>query len=216
LGAFTLGWVGNNDQFPPDLKRILGYARDAEGKRNNQIGERNGSRMISLEDVSPRELLERVHAKIQEKHAVLLPAIAQKIQGQKDLKDSSNEKDEGKSGISLVDLFHVLGTGALITVEAASNGWEVILQGVTYNGENLFISAYLSNKISDPLQINNFGSVQKSFMKVVATLSNEEQATTQEFIDYLRRKSPSSDTSFQAALDSFVREHSVLLQNLAH
>jgi hypothetical protein len=84
LGAFTLGWVGNNDQFPPDLKRILGYARDAEGKRNNQIGERNGSRMISLEDVSPRELLERVHAKIQEKHAVLLPAIAQKIQGQKD------------------------------------------------------------------------------------------------------------------------------------
>jgi hypothetical protein len=40
--------------------------------------------MISLEDVSPRELLERVHAKIQEKHAVLLPAIAQKIQGQKD------------------------------------------------------------------------------------------------------------------------------------
>jgi hypothetical protein len=172
--------------------------------------------MISLEDISPRELLERVHAKIQEKHAVLLPAVAQKIQDQKDRKDSSNEKDEGKSGISLVDLFHILRTGALITVEAAPDGWEMILRGVTYNGENLFISAYLSNKTSDPLQISNFGSVQKSFMKVVATLSNEEQATTQEFIDYLRRKSPSSDTSFQAALDSFVREHSVLLQNLAH
>lgn len=172
--------------------------------------------MLSLEDISPRELLEQVHAKIQEKHAVLLPAIAQKIQDQKNRKDSSNEKDEGKSGISLVDLFHILRTGALITVEAASDGWEMILRGVTYGGENLFISAYLSNKTSDPLQINNFGSVQKSFMKVVATLSNEEQATTQEFIDYLRRKSSSSDTSFQAALDSFVREHSVLLQNLAH
>jgi len=172
--------------------------------------------MISLEDISPRELVERVHAKIQEKHAVLLPAVAQKIQDQKDRKDASNEKDEGKSGISLFDLFHVLSTGALITVEAGSDGWEMILRGVAYNGENLFISAYLSNKTSDPLQINNFGSVQKSFMKVVATLSKEEQVTTQEFIDYLRRKSPSSDAAFHAALDSFVCEHRVLLQNLAH
>jgi len=172
--------------------------------------------MISLEDISPRELVERVHAKIQEKHAVLLPAVAQKIQDQKDRKDASNEKDEGTSGISLFDLFHVLSTGALITVEAASDGWDMILRGVAYNGENLFISAYLSNKTSDPLQINNFGSVQKSFMKVVATLSKEEQVTTQEFIDYLRRKSPSSDAAFHAALDSFVCEHRVLLQNLAH
>jgi hypothetical protein len=172
--------------------------------------------MVSLEDISPRELVERVHAKIQEKHAVLLPPVVQKIQDQKGRTDASKKKDEEKSGISVVDLFHVLRTGALITVEVASDGWEMVLHGVTYDGEDLFISAYLSNKTNDPLQINNFGSVQKSFMKVVATLSQEEQVTTQEFIDYLRRKSPSSDAAFHAALDSFVREHRVLLQNLAH
>lgn len=166
--------------------------------------------MLSLEDISLRELLERVHSKIEKKNAVLVPAIVQKIREPEEGKSTSPEK-----GLVDLDLFQVLRTGMLVAVAAAESGWELILRGVTLDGENLFVAVYLSHNANAPLQIKSVASVRESFMKVMATLSSEEQVTTQQFINYLRQKSPSPDAAFHDALDSFVREHRVLLQNLA-
>lgn len=49
---------------------------------------------------------------------------------------------------------------------------------------------------------------------LIANLSPEERAAVEEFIRFLQEKSQPSIT-FQAALDSFVREHPELLGRLA-
>lgn len=49
---------------------------------------------------------------------------------------------------------------------------------------------------------------------LIANLSPEERAAVEEFIRFLQEKQQPSIT-FQAALDSFVREHPELLRRLA-
>ncbi len=49
---------------------------------------------------------------------------------------------------------------------------------------------------------------------LIANLSPEERAAVEEFIRFLQKKSQPAMT-FQAALDSFVREHPELLRRLA-
>lgn len=49
---------------------------------------------------------------------------------------------------------------------------------------------------------------------LIANLSPEERAAVEEFIRYLRKESKPAMT-FQAALDTFVREHPELLKRLA-
>ena len=49
---------------------------------------------------------------------------------------------------------------------------------------------------------------------LIANLSPEERAAVEEFIQFLQKKSQPRVT-FQAALDSFVREHPKLLRRLA-
>jgi hypothetical protein len=49
---------------------------------------------------------------------------------------------------------------------------------------------------------------------LIANLSPEERAAVEEFIRYLQRK-PQPPITFQAALESFVREHPELLRRLA-
>ena len=170
--------------------------------------------MLSLEDISPKELVERLHSKVQNKHVVFLPSVNQKITGPGNGEDASNAKGEGHGVVHPPDLLSVLKFGSLVALEACRGGWEMTLLGTGL--EPLLVSVYLSRKENDPLQIRDFGSVQERFINLVATLSNEEQATTHEFINYLEQKSPASSSAFRAALDSFVREHRELLQNLAH
>jgi len=49
---------------------------------------------------------------------------------------------------------------------------------------------------------------------LIANLSHEERAAVEEFIRFLKKNS-TPPTSFQSALDSFVREHPELLRRLA-
>lgn len=49
---------------------------------------------------------------------------------------------------------------------------------------------------------------------LIANLSPEERAAVEEFIRFLQEK-PQPAVTFQAALDSFVREHPELLRRLA-
>ena len=49
---------------------------------------------------------------------------------------------------------------------------------------------------------------------LISNLSPEERAAVEEFIHFLQQKSKPGMT-FQAALDSFVREHPELLRRLA-
>jgi hypothetical protein len=49
---------------------------------------------------------------------------------------------------------------------------------------------------------------------LIANLSPEERAAVEEFIRFLQKK-PQPSITFQAALDSFVREHPELLRRLA-
>lgn len=49
---------------------------------------------------------------------------------------------------------------------------------------------------------------------LIASLSPEERAAVEEFIRFLQEKQQAPIT-FQAALDSFVREHQELLRRLA-
>lgn len=50
----------------------------------------------------------------------------------------------------------------------------------------------------------------------IATLSPDQQTAVEQFIDYLKKQSPSEGAvSFRTALDSFVAEHSDLLRRLA-
>lgn len=165
--------------------------------------------MLSLEDTSPKELLKKVHSKSQHKSILLLPTVYQKMKEQETGHRTQNS-------VSFLDLEHVLKSGSVIKLEAASEGWELTLQGVTLNGEVILVSLYLSRKDNDPLQIRSFGLVQQSFIDLVGSLSNEEQITTQEFIRHLRQNTPIAEVSFQAVLDSFIREHRELLQKLAH
>jgi hypothetical protein len=163
--------------------------------------------MLSLEDTSPRELLGKVHSKSQRKSILLLPSLRQKV-----------EKQNEGGAVSLLDLEHILKTSSrLIVLEAASEGWEMTLLGSNIEGtEDLLVSVYLPRKEGDPLQIRDFGSMRKSFMNLVETLSSEEQITTQEFIKHLRQNTPASGGTFHAVLDSFVRAHQELLHKLAH
>lgn len=49
---------------------------------------------------------------------------------------------------------------------------------------------------------------------LIANLSPEERAAVEEFVRFLQEK-PRQGMTFQAALDSFVREHPELLRRLA-
>jgi hypothetical protein len=54
----------------------------------------------------------------------------------------------------------------------------------------------------------------QELMKLIATLSQEQQAAVEEFVRYLKEKQ-ATNTDFRAALDCFVREHPELLRRLA-
>ena len=54
----------------------------------------------------------------------------------------------------------------------------------------------------------------QELMKMIASLSPEQQATVEEFVRFLRERR-ASNADFREALDSFVREHPELLRRLA-
>lgn len=164
--------------------------------------------MLSLEETSPKDLMEKLRSKSQRKSIILLQEARQKIEHQ--------HSENTQNAVSVFDLQNVLKLGNVIRLEVTSGGWNLTLHGTTLDGENLLISVHLPDKEDAPLQIQNFGSIQSSFMNLLETLSDEEQITTQQFIRYLRKNAPATDENFRVALDSFVREHQELLQKLAH
>ena len=56
----------------------------------------------------------------------------------------------------------------------------------------------------------------RNLTELIASLTAEQQAAVEEFIKYLKEQCKDApNVSFRDVLDSFVREHSELLQRLA-